>query len=150
MLLMVGHHSNQGLASLGAPRGLVESLHGAYVVPTQSCADSLSAIWSLAHARSLEGHTASVGEVVTGAAINGAASGAGAAIQAAPRALSRSASSGMSQTGRTATANLLYGIRDATPGFSYSNPTQTAANVLGSAVTSSPDLKPLIEKEKTR
>lgn len=98
----------------------------------------------------LEGRTASVGEVVTGAALSGGASGAGAAIQAAPRALARSASSGMSQTERTATANLLYGIRDATPGFSYSNPTQTAANVLGSAVSSSPDLQPLIEKEKTR
>lgn len=56
------------------------------------------------------------------------AAGAGAAIQAAPRALARVANSGMSQTECTATANLICGIRDATPGLSYSNPTRTAAN----------------------
>jgi len=56
----------------------------------------------------------------------------------------------MSQTERTAMTNLMGGIREATPGFTYSNPTQSAANIIGSAVGLSPDLKPLIDEERTR
>lgn len=55
---------------------------------------------------------------------------------------------GNSAASRCATwlAEAADGIRDATPGFSCSNPTQAAANVLGSAVSSRQDLQPLVEK----
>ena len=96
----------------------------------------------------VEGKTASVGEVLQGAALSGSAAGLGAAAEAAPGALARTASSGMSQTQRTATENLLNGIKQTTPGFKYSNPTQTAANVVGAGVSASPDLKPVLDKEK--
>ncbi|RMH93496.1 hypothetical protein EBB59_04395 [Lysobacter pythonis] len=98
----------------------------------------------------VEGRTASVEEVAQGAVLSGAASGAGAAIEAIPGAVARSASAGMSQTERTATANLLNGIREVTPNFSHANPSQTAANAIGSAVSTSPDLRPLIEREKDK
>jgi hypothetical protein len=54
----------------------------------------------------------------------------------------------MTQTERTAVANLLQGIKETTPGFKHSNPTQTTANVVGSAVSTSPDLVPLLEEKK--
>jgi hypothetical protein len=53
-----------------------------------------------------------------------------------------------SQTQRIAASNLLGGIKAATPGFKHSNPVQTTANAAGSAVSSSGDLKPLIEKNR--
>ncbi|WP_314102851.1 RHS repeat-associated core domain-containing protein [uncultured Stenotrophomonas sp.] len=95
----------------------------------------------------VEGRTASVSEVAKGAALSGGTAGLGAAISAAPGAVARNASSGMTQTERTATANLLQGIKEATPGFSYSNPVQTTANVAASAVSSSGDLKPLLDEK---
>ncbi|WP_202841027.1 RHS repeat domain-containing protein [Luteimonas saliphila] len=94
----------------------------------------------------VDGRTASVGEVAQGAVISGAAAGLGTAIEAAPGAVARSTSTGMSQTERTAVANLLDGIRHTTPGFTHSNPTQTAANAIGAAVSASPDIKPIIEQ----
>lgn len=39
---------------------------------------------------------------------------------------------------------LMRRIKVATPGFKYSNPTQTAANAVGTAVSSSGDLEPLV------
>lgn len=96
----------------------------------------------------VEGRTASVSEVANGAALSGGTAGLSAAISAAPGVAARSASSGMTQTERTATANLLQGIKETTPGFEYSNPIQTAANVVGSAVSSSGDLKPLLDEKK--
>lgn len=49
----------------------------------------------------------------------------------------------MTQTERAAAGNLMQGIKEAAPGFKYSNPVQTAANDLGAAVSSSGDLEPL-------
>jgi|GEM_PF-3541490 len=54
----------------------------------------------------------------------------------------------MTQTERTATANLLQGIKETTPGFKHSNPIQTTANVVGAGVSSSGDLKPLLDEKK--
>lgn len=96
----------------------------------------------------VEGRTASVGEVVQGAALSGGASGLGAAIESVPGTVARSASAGMTQTQRTATADLLGGIKETTPGFKYTNPAQTAANAAGAAASASPGLKPLIENKK--
>lgn len=107
----------------------------------------VGAIASQASAQ-VEGRTASAGEVLQGAALSGGAAGLGAAIEAAPGAIARTASAGMSQTERTATENFFGGIKEATPGFKYSNPTQAAANAAGAAVSSSPDLKPLLDKER--
>ena len=96
----------------------------------------------------VEGKTASASEVLKGAALSGGAAGLGAAVEAVPGAVARSASAGMSQTQKVATGNLLGGIKEATPGFKYSNPAQTAANATGAAVSASPDLKPLVDKRK--
>ncbi|HJR75101.1 MAG TPA: RHS repeat-associated core domain-containing protein [Luteimonas sp.] len=96
----------------------------------------------------VEGRTASASEVLKGAALSGGTAGAGAAISAAPGVLARSASAGMTQTERTATANLLQGIKETTPNFKHSNPAQTAANVTGSAVSTSGDFAPLLDDKK--
>jgi RHS repeat-associated protein len=96
----------------------------------------------------VEGKTASVKEVIQGAALSGGAAGLGSAIEEVPGVLARTASSGMSQTERAATANLLGGVKEATPGFKYSNPSQTAANATGAAVSASPDLKPVLDRKK--
>ena len=93
----------------------------------------------------VDGRTASVSDVAKGAALSGGTAGLGAAVSAAPGVVARSASAGMSQTERTATANLLGGIKNTTPNFSHSNPTQTAANATGAAISSSGDLKPVID-----
>lgn len=95
-----------------------------------------------------EGRTASVSEVAKGSALSGGTAGLGAAISAAPGVVAKGASASMTQTERTATTNLLQGIRETTPGFNYSNPIQTTANVAGSAVSSSGDLKPLLDQKK--
>lgn len=96
----------------------------------------------------VEGRTASISEVAKGAALSGGTAGLGAAISAAPGVAARSASAGMTQTERTATANLLQGIKQTTPSFHYTNPIQTSANVTGSAVSSSGDLMPLMDEKK--
>ncbi|WP_211369485.1 RHS repeat-associated core domain-containing protein [Pseudoxanthomonas kalamensis] len=96
----------------------------------------------------VDGKTASASEVLKGAALSGGTAGLGAGVAAAPGAIAKTASAGMSQTQRTATANLLGGIKNATPGFKYSNPVQTGANAAGAAVSASGDLKPLIEKKQ--
>ncbi|WP_229979020.1 hypothetical protein [Stenotrophomonas lactitubi] len=49
----------------------------------------------------------------------------------------------MTQTERAAAGNLMQGIKEAAPGFKCSNPVQTAANDVGTAVSSSGDLEPL-------
>jgi hypothetical protein len=54
----------------------------------------------------------------------------------------------MTQTERTATANLLQGIKETTPGFKHSNPVQTTANVVGAGVSSSGELKPLLDEKE--
>ncbi|HEL3779860.1 TPA: RHS domain-containing protein [Stenotrophomonas maltophilia] len=92
----------------------------------------------------LDGKTASLSEVAKGAALSGGTAGLGAAVSAAPGVAARSASAGMTQTERVATGNLMQGIKEATPGFKYSNPVQTAANAVGAAVSSSGDLEPLV------
>ena len=95
----------------------------------------------------IEGRTASVSEVAKGAVLSGGTAGAGAAIAAAPGAIAKSASAGMTQTERTATANLLGGIKNTTPDFKHTNPIQTGANAAGAAVSTSRDLKPLLDKK---
>ncbi|MEA5668065.1 RHS repeat-associated core domain-containing protein [Stenotrophomonas sp. MH1] len=92
-----------------------------------------------AHASAaVEGKAASTGDVVKGAALGGALSGTGAAIGAAPGALARSASAGMTQTQRTATGNLLGGIesttRSAGTGFQYANPLQSTADAAAATI----------------
>jgi RHS repeat-associated protein len=94
----------------------------------------------------VEGRTASVSEVLTGAVLSGGASGLGQVVSAAPAALAKGASSGMTQTQRTATENLLGGIKEATPNFSHSNPVQTTANAGAGAINASAGLEPLIKR----
>jgi len=96
----------------------------------------------------LDGRTASVSEVAQGAVLSGGTAGLGAVISAVPGAAARSSSAGMTQIERTATGNLMQGIKEATPGFKHSNPTQATANAVGGAVSSSSDLKPLLEKKR--
>ena len=96
----------------------------------------------------VNGKTASIGEVLQGAALSGGAAGIGSVIEGTPGVMSRSAISSMTQAEKVAVGNLLGGIKEATPGFKYSNPVQTAANAIGAAVSASPDLKPLVDKKK--
>jgi hypothetical protein len=79
---------------------------------------------------------------------SGIAAGAGAALSAAPGVLAKSASAGMTQTERTATANLMQGIKEATPNFKHTNALQTSANAAGSAVGASDGLAPLLERKR--
>jgi hypothetical protein len=96
----------------------------------------------------VDGRAASVSEVLMGAAVGGAASGIGASISAAPGVAARSASAGMSSTERHATGSLMQGIKEATPGFSYTNPIQTGANAFGNGVSAAGELRPLLEEKK--
>lgn len=108
---------------------------------------AVGAVASQANAQ-LEGRTASMSEVLHGAALNGAVSGAGTAISSAPGAIARHASAGMTQSERTATGNLMQGIKDTTPGFTYTSGSQTLANGFGAAVGVSGELKALLEDKK--
>jgi RHS repeat-associated protein len=137
----------------GALSGGVSAIAGTAVTTTGEVAVNVvgnAGVGALATQASaaVEGDTASVGEVVQGAVLGGGAAGLGSAIEGAPGALQRSATSTMSDTDKVAIGNLLGGIKDATPGFKYSNPTQTAANAVGAAVSASPDLKPLVPTKK--
>jgi hypothetical protein len=53
----------------------------------------------------------------------------------------------MTQAERAATGNLMQGLKEATPGFKYSNPAQAAANAVGVAVSSSGDLEPPVNEK---
>lgn len=92
----------------------------------------------------LEGKAASISEVAKGAALSGVTAGLGAAVSTAPSVAARSASADLTQAERAAAGNMMQGIKEAAPGFKYSNPTQAAANAAGAAVSSSGDLEPLV------
>lgn len=96
------------------------------------------------------GETATVGEVLLGAGLSGGTSGMGATLKSFPQMQARSASAGMTQTERTATANLLEGIREATPGFTYSSGLQPVFNAGGSAMGASSGLVPLLLQDDSR
>lgn len=98
----------------------------------------------------VDGQTASVGEVLGGAFVGAGFSAGGAGAKALPGMMSRQASTGMSQTERTATANLLEGIQLATPDFTYSGWGQSGANAVGTALGASSGLAPLLDSEESR
>jgi RHS repeat-associated protein len=96
----------------------------------------------------IDGRTASMAEVATGAATSGLFSGVGAAIAAVPKIDARSASAGMTQIEQAALSNLLGGVKKATPDFKYTDPFQTFSNATGAAVSASPDFAPILDEKK--
>lgn len=133
-----------GVSAIASTATTTAGTIGANVVGNMA----VGALSTQANATLVEGRVASAAEVAKGATTSGITAGTGGALSAAPGVLAKSASAGMSQTERTATANLMRGIKEATPSFKHTNSLQTSANAAGNAVGASDGLAPLLEKKR--
>ncbi len=132
-----------GVSAIAGTAATTAGVIGANVVGNMA----VGAVATQTNATLVENRVASASEVAKGAVASGIAAGAGAAIPAAANAVTKMGTAGMSQMERTATTNLLQGIKQATPDFKYTNTFQTSANAAGNAVGVSDALVPLVEKK---
>ncbi len=132
-----------GVSAIASTAATTTGVIGANVVGNMA----VGAVAIQTNATLVENRVASASEVAKGAVASGIAAGAGAAIPAAANAVTKLGSAGMSQMERTATTNLLQGVKEATPDFKYTNTFQTSANAAGNAVGISDALVPLVEKK---
>src|SRR5690606_34070869 len=123
-----------GAGALGGGAGVIASTAtttGGIVAANAVAGAAIGA--GAAHASAaVDGKTATTGDVVKGALIGGALSGAAGRVSAQPGAAGRSAREGMSQTERVANENLVRGVAEptrsggGTPNFATAR--QNAAN----------------------